>query len=68
MEQLSRTVVAYRYSPTQIHEVSAKNDIKDQDKSLEKKLKLIYSDVGKNKEEDKKLEYVIKILEGGKII
>ena len=41
-----------------------KNDIKDQDKSLEKKLKLIYSDVGKNKEEDKKLEYVIKILDG----
>ena len=29
MEQLSRTVVAYRYSPTQINEVSAKNDIKD---------------------------------------
>lgn len=40
------------------------NDIKDGEESLNKKLKNIYKDVGKNKEEDEKKEYVVKILDG----
>ena len=41
-----------------------KNDIKDGEESLKKKLKLIYKDLGNNEEEDKKKEYVVKILDG----
>ena len=42
----------------------AKNDIEKGLDSLNKKLKDIYKDVGKNKEEDEKKEYVVKILDG----
>lgn len=42
----------------------AKNDIKDGEKSLQKKLKEIYPDVGKDEDADKKKEYVVKILDG----
>ena len=41
-----------------------KNDIEDNEKSLNKKLKDIYPDIGKDEEKDKKLEYVVKILDG----
>lgn len=41
-----------------------KNDIEDGEESLKKKLKKIYKHVGENEEEDKKLEYVVKILNG----
>jgi len=42
----------------------AKNDIEKGLESLNKKLKNIYKDVGKNTEEDEKKEYVVKILDG----
>lgn len=41
-----------------------KNDIEKNQESLNKKLKDIYKDVGKDEEEDKKREYVVKILDG----
>ena len=41
-----------------------KNDIEKNEESLNKKLKDIYKDVGKDEEEDKKREYVVKILDG----
>lgn len=40
------------------------DDIKDGDKSLNKKLKKIYPDIGKDEEKDKDREYVIKITNG----
>lgn len=40
------------------------NDISEGEKSLKKKLKLIYDDIGKDKDADKKKEYVVKILDG----
>lgn len=43
--------------------LSAK-DVAKGEESLEKKLKLIYKEVGENKEEDEKREYVVKILDG----
>ena len=43
--------------------LSAK-DIAKGEESLQKKLKLIYKEVGENKEEDEKREYVVKILDG----
>ena len=42
----------------------SKNDIAKGEESLKKKLKAIYSDLGKNEDEDKKKEYVVKILDG----
>ena len=42
----------------------SKNDIKDGEESLNKKLKAIYKEVGKDKDKDKELEYVVKILDG----
>lgn len=41
-----------------------KKDIEKGEESLQKKLKLIYKEVGQNKEEDEKREYVVKILDG----
>ena len=41
-----------------------KKDIEKGEESLQKKLKLIYKEVGENKEEDEKREYVVKILDG----
>lgn len=41
-----------------------KNDIKDGEDSLNKKLKLIYDDLGEDKKADEKKEYVVKILDG----
>ena len=41
-----------------------KADIEDGEKSLNKKLKKIYSDVGEDEKEDKKKEYVVKLLNG----
>ena len=43
--------------------LSAK-DVSKGEESLQKKLKLIYKEVGENKEEDEKREYVVKILDG----
>lgn len=43
--------------------LSAKDVVKGEE-SLQKKLKLIYKEVGENKEEDEKREYVVKILDG----
>lgn len=40
------------------------DDIKDNEKSLNKKLKKIYPDIGKNEEKDKDREYVVKITGG----
>lgn len=40
------------------------NDIAKGEESLQKKLKLIYKDVGEDENADKKKEYVIKILDG----
>ncbi len=42
----------------------SKNDILKGEESLKKKLKTIYPDLGKNEDEDKKKEYVVKILDG----
>ena len=42
----------------------SKNDIDKGDESLQKKLKLIYKDLGEDENADKKKEYVIKILDG----
>ena len=42
----------------------SKNDIDKGEESLQKKLKRIYKDVGKNEDADKKKEYVVKILDG----
>ena len=42
----------------------SKNDIVKGEESLKKKLKAIYPDLGKNEDEDKKKEYVVKILDG----
>ena len=42
----------------------SKKDIEKGEESLQKKLKLIYKEVGQNKEEDEKREYVVKILDG----
>ena len=41
-----------------------KNDIEKNEESLNKKLKDIYPEIGKDEEKDKKLEYVVKILDG----
>ena len=41
-----------------------KNDIEKNEESLNKKLKDIYKDVGKDEEADKEKEYVVKILDG----
>lgn len=41
-----------------------KNDIEEGEESLKKKLKLIYDDLGQDEKEDKKKEYVVKILDG----
>jgi len=40
------------------------NDIAKGEESLEKKLKMIYKDVGNDEKADKKKEYVVKILDG----
>lgn len=40
------------------------NDVEKGEESLNKKLKDIYKDLGKNEDEDKKKEYVVKILDG----
>ena len=42
----------------------ASKDVSNGEESLQKKLKLIYKEVGENKEEDEKREYVVKILDG----
>ena len=42
----------------------SQKDISKGEESLQKKLKLIYKEVGENKEEDEKREYVVKILDG----
>lgn len=42
----------------------SKNDIAKGEESLNKKLKTIYPEIGKDEEADKKLEYVVKILDG----
>lgn len=42
----------------------AKDDIKDGQKTLNKKLKKIYPDLGKDEEKDKDKEYVVKLLSG----
>jgi len=42
----------------------SKHDIKDGEKSLVKKLKCIYPEINENDDDDKKLEYVVKILDG----
>ena len=39
-------------------------DVAKGEESLQKKLKLIYKEVGENKDEDEKREYVVKILDG----
>lgn len=41
-----------------------KHDVKNGQESLNKKLKKIYSDIGEDEKEDKKKEYVIKLLDG----
>lgn len=41
-----------------------KNDIEEGEESLKKKLNLIYDDLGQDEKEDKKKEYVVKILDG----
>lgn len=41
-----------------------KADIEDGEKTLNKKLKKIYPDVGSDEKEDKKKEYVVKLLDG----
>ena len=41
-----------------------KNDIEEGEKTLNKKLKNIYSDVGQDENADKKKEYVVKLLNG----
>lgn len=41
-----------------------KNDIEEGEESLKKKLELIYDDLGQDEKEDKKKEYVVKILDG----
>lgn len=41
-----------------------KNDIDEGEESLNKKLNLIYDDLGQDEKEDKKKEYVVKILNG----
>lgn len=41
-----------------------KADIEEGDKTLNKKLKSIYSDIGEDEKEDKKKEYVVKLLDG----
>ena len=40
------------------------NDIAKGEESLKKKLKIIYKDLGQDEKEDKKKEYVVKILDG----
>ena len=42
----------------------SQKDVVKGEESLQKKLKLIYKEVGENKEEDEKREYVVKILDG----
>lgn len=42
----------------------SQKDVAKGEESLQKKLKLIYKEVGENKEEDEKREYVVKILDG----
>lgn len=42
----------------------SKNDIKNGEESLNKKLKLIYPNLGENEKKDEKNEYVVKILNG----
>ena len=42
----------------------SKNDIAKGEESLNKKLKAIYPEIGKDEEADKNLEYVVKILDG----
>lgn len=42
----------------------AKSDLNKGQESLNKKLKNIYSDIGKDEDKDKKNEYVVKILDG----
>ena len=42
----------------------SQRDVAKGEESLQKKLKLIYKDVGENTDEDKKKEYVVKILDG----
>ncbi len=42
----------------------SKNDIDKGEESLQKKLKLIYKDIGEDEDADKKKEYVVKILDG----
>ena len=41
-----------------------KIDIEEGEESLKKKLELIYDDLGEDEKEDKKKEYVVKILDG----
>lgn len=59
------SVLLERYNiPQPRFTLITKNDIKKGEESLNKKLKQIYPDLGDNEKEDKKKEYVVKILDG----
>ena len=61
----SSSVLMERYDiPQPKFTLLAKDDIKDGIESLNKKLKLIYKDLGEDEKADEKKEYVIKILNG----
>ena len=61
----SSSVLLERYEiPQPRFTLITKNDIDNGEKSLNKKLKDIYPDLGKDEEADKKKEYVVKILDG----
>ena len=59
------SVLMERYDvPQPKFSLLSKNDIIDGQESLNKKLKLIYPDLGEDEDKDKKKEYVVKILDG----
>lgn len=59
------SVLMERYDvPQPKFSLLSKNDIIDGQESLDKKLKLIYPDLGEDEDKDKKKEYVVKILDG----
>lgn len=61
----SSSVLLERYNiPQPKFALLSKSDIREGEKTLQKKLKEIYPDVGDNEKEDKKKEYVVKILDG----
>ena len=61
----SSAVLMERYGiPQPKFTLLTKNDIEKGEESLNKKLKNIYSDIGEDKNADKKKEYVVKLLNG----